>query len=51
MDDFYCVFNDGVINMNSLLKPHGSFNLYKEIQEIKDLSGSTAEIGVFQGRT
>jgi hypothetical protein len=45
------IFNDGVINHNSLLKPIKSYNLYTEIQEVKDLSGSTAEIGVFQGRT
>jgi O-methyltransferase len=49
--DFELVFNDGVINHNSLLKPRKSYNIYKEIQEIKGLSGSTAEIGVFQGRT
>lgn len=50
-EDFYKIFNDGVINQNSLLKPIKSYNLYTEIQEVKDLSGSTAEIGVFQGRT
>lgn len=48
---FDAVFNDGVINHNSLLKPRKSYNLYTEIQEVKDLDGSTAEIGVFQGRT
>jgi len=50
-EDFYQAFNDGIINMNSLLKPCNSYNIYKEIQEVKDLSGSTAEVGVFQGRT
>jgi O-methyltransferase len=49
--DFLAVFNDGVINQNSLLKPRKSYNLYKEIQDIKNLDGDTAEIGVFQGRT
>lgn len=49
--EFDRLFNDSVINQNSLLKPRKSYNLYTEIQEVKDLSGSTAEIGVFQGRT
>lgn len=49
--EFLAVFNDGIINNNSLLKPRKSYNLYKEILEIKDLSGETAEVGVFQGRT
>ena len=50
-DVFLSIFNDGVINENSLLKPRKSFNIYKEIEEIKDLDGDTAEVGVFQGRT
>ena len=50
-EEFERVFNDSVINKNSLLKPRKSYNLYTEIQEIKDLPGSTAEIGVFEGRT
>ena len=49
--EFDRLFNDSVINQNSLLKPRKSYNLYTEIQQVKDLSGSTAEIGVFQGRT
>jgi O-methyltransferase len=49
--EFDRLFNDGVINHNSLLKPRKSYNLYTEIQEIKGLPGNTAEVGVFQGRT
>ena len=49
--DFLAVYNDGIINSNSLLKPRKSYNLYKEILEIKNLDGDTAEIGVFQGKT
>jgi O-methyltransferase len=49
--EFDRLFNDGVINQNSLLKPRKSYNLYTEIQEVKELPGNTAEIGVFQGRT
>lgn len=50
-EEFNAIFNDGVINQNSLLKPIKTYNLYTEILEVKDLPGSTAEIGVFQGRT
>jgi O-methyltransferase len=50
-DDFLDIFNDGIINNNSLLKYQKSYNIYSEIQGIKKLDGQTAEIGVFQGRT
>ena len=40
--EFDRLFNDGVINHNSLLKPRKSYNLYTEIQEIKGLPGNTA---------
>ena len=49
--EFDAIFNDSVINKNSLLKPTKTYNLYTELMQVKDLPGCTAEIGVFEGRT